>query len=146
MGLVRTGSLRFYPTFFSVPRFLSGLCQLIAIMSKHEGTLETYVASSDASLDDFNGTSEDARDMDRLGRAQELKVYTTFTQWSWRNCSFLAEKLPISLDPWLDLCHHVHLDGNLVVSLMKRREHNIRTSTEHTTARARSPSSTAAEP
>ena len=52
-------------------------------MSKHEGTLETYVASSDASLDDFNGTSEDARDMDRLGRAQELKVYTTFTQWSW---------------------------------------------------------------
>jgi hypothetical protein len=44
-------------------------------MSKHEGTLETHIADSDASLDGFNGTSEDARDMDRLGRAQELKVF-----------------------------------------------------------------------
>jgi hypothetical protein len=47
---------------------------LIDIMSKHESALETHVADSDASLDGFNGTSEDARDMDRLGRAQELKV------------------------------------------------------------------------
>jgi hypothetical protein len=45
-------------------------------MSKHEGTPETnVVVDSDASLDGFNGTSEDARDMHRLGRAQELKVY-----------------------------------------------------------------------
>jgi hypothetical protein len=43
-------------------------------MSKYEGALETHVADSNSSLDEFNGTSEDARDMDRLGRAQELKV------------------------------------------------------------------------
>jgi hypothetical protein len=47
-------------------------------MSKREGALETnVVVDSDASLDEFNGTSEDARDMHRLGRAQELKVYAT---------------------------------------------------------------------
>lgn len=46
-------------------------------MSKHEGTLEMHVADSDASMNDFNGTSEDAKDMDRLGLAQELKVYAS---------------------------------------------------------------------
>lgn len=51
-------------------------------MSKNEGALETQVADSDASLDGSNGTSEDAKDMDRLGRAQELKVYV-----AWKNQS-----------------------------------------------------------
>ena len=51
-------------------------------MSKNEGALETQVVDSDGSLDGFNGTSEDARDMHRLGRAQELKVYVAWKKKS----------------------------------------------------------------
>lgn len=54
--------------------FLGSMRSLVDIMSKHENTLETHVADSDVSMSDFNGTVEDAKDMDRLGRAQQLKV------------------------------------------------------------------------
>jgi hypothetical protein len=57
-------------------------------MSKHEGTLETQVADSDASMDEFNGTREDAKDMNRLGRAQELKVRARCMQQSLANAHF----------------------------------------------------------
>ena len=65
-------------------------------MFKHESALETHVADSDASLDGFNGTSEDAKDMDRLGRAQELKVCATCTQWPWRMLTFDRETSALS--------------------------------------------------
>ena len=44
-------------------------------MTKNDNVVEMRAAAdSNSSLDDFHGTSEDAKDMCRLGRSQELKV------------------------------------------------------------------------
>jgi hypothetical protein len=43
-------------------------------MAKTENAVEMRAADSDSSLDGFHGSSEDAKDMYRLGRSQELKV------------------------------------------------------------------------
>ena len=48
---------------------------LIDTMSKRGNALQTQLTDSDVSMDEFNGTIEDAKDTDRLGRAQQLKVY-----------------------------------------------------------------------
>jgi len=44
-------------------------------MAKTHDAVEMRVADSDGSIDGFSGTSEDAKDMYRLGRSQELKVW-----------------------------------------------------------------------
>jgi hypothetical protein len=43
-------------------------------MTKTGNAVEMRAADSDSSLDGFHGSSEDAKDMYRLGRSQELKV------------------------------------------------------------------------
>jgi len=59
-------------------------------MSKYENALETHVADSDVSMSEFNGTVEDARDMDRLGRAQQLKVRCLFYEHVRSSCHGLC--------------------------------------------------------
>jgi hypothetical protein len=44
-------------------------------MAKTHDAVEMRAADSDGSIDGFSGTSEDAKDMYRLGRSQELKVW-----------------------------------------------------------------------
>jgi hypothetical protein len=44
-------------------------------MAKTHDGVEMRAADSDGSIDGFSGTSEDAKDMYRLGRSQELKVW-----------------------------------------------------------------------
>ena len=44
-------------------------------MVKTHDAVEMRAADSDSSLDGSQGTSEDAKDMYRLGRSQELKVW-----------------------------------------------------------------------
>lgn len=46
-------------------------------MSKTHDAVEMRAADSDGSLDGHSGTSQDAKDMYRLGRSQELKVWPT---------------------------------------------------------------------
>ena len=46
-------------------------------MAKNDNVVEMRAADSSSSLDDFRGTSEDAKDMYRLGRSQDLKVSLT---------------------------------------------------------------------
>lgn len=46
-------------------------------MSKTHDAVEMRAADSDGSLDEYSGTSQDAKDMYRLGRSQELKVWPT---------------------------------------------------------------------
>jgi len=45
------------------------------IMAKERDAVETRAADSDSSMDGSMGTSEDAKDMYRLGRSQQLKVW-----------------------------------------------------------------------
>jgi hypothetical protein len=46
-------------------------------MAKIHDAVEMRAADSDGSIDGYSGTSEDAKDMYRLGRSQELKVWPT---------------------------------------------------------------------
>lgn len=43
-------------------------------MAKIDNAVEMRAADSDSSLDGSQGTTEDAKDMYRLGRSQQLKV------------------------------------------------------------------------
>ena len=53
-------------------------------MAKNDNVVEMRAADSSSSLDDFRGTSEDAKDMYRLGRKQELSVRTSCGGWDRR--------------------------------------------------------------
>jgi hypothetical protein len=44
------------------------------MMAKSANAINMRAADSDSSLDEYQGTSEDAKDMYRLGRSQQLKV------------------------------------------------------------------------
>jgi hypothetical protein len=93
-------------------------------MAKTENAVEMRAADSDSSLDGFHGSSEDAKDMYRLGRSQELKVCCIARPspvTSWRNTGLLAtEKLPLRPHSRLDMCNHVYMDGHLVVGALTR--------------------------
>lgn len=84
--------LTFYPCYYSFcysrscgvsfclsRRYSSLSCATVPIvaMSKTHDTVEMRAADSDGSVDGYSGTSQDAKDMYRLGRSQELKVWHT---------------------------------------------------------------------
>ena len=55
------------------PLFFCATVPPVAMAKTHDA-VEMRAADSDGSLDEYTGTSEDAKDMYRLGRSQELKV------------------------------------------------------------------------
>jgi len=90
-------------------------------MAKNHDAVEMRAADSDSSLDGTQGTSEDAKDMYRLGRSQQLKVcfksyfsdglVVVLTLWP-------TEKFPLDTNSRTDVCYHVYMDGHLVVSTL----------------------------
>jgi hypothetical protein len=93
-------------------------------MAKTHDAVEMRAADSDSSLDGFHGSSEDAKDMYRLGRSQELKVCFIARRGFaelWRYTGLLAtEKLPFRAYSRPDMCYYVYMDGYLVVSPFAR--------------------------
>ena len=84
-------------------------------MSKTHNAVEMRAADSDGSLDGYSGTSQDAKDMYRLGRSQELKVCSTLESSAYVRST---EKFPLYPNPWFDLCDYVHMDGYFIVSAL----------------------------
>jgi hypothetical protein len=93
-------------------------------MAKLHDAVEMRAADSDSSLDGFHGSSEDAKDMYRLGRSQELKVCCVAQRnlvEFWKNTDLLAtEKLSFRSYSRPDMCYYVYLDGHPVVSPLAR--------------------------
>ena len=94
----------------------------LVAMSKTHDAVEMRAADSDSSVDGYSGTSQDAKDMYRLGRSQELKVWSTLSLWIVHSSAHIysTEKFPFNSNPWPDLCNYVHMDGYLVVSALVR--------------------------